>query len=276
MIERLERPFPPPESFHVLVVEAVEDQRQALCELVRQGGYRVSEAPSGRQALKLLEGKDIHVVITELVMSGLDGWGLLEVIKKKHPRVHVLVVTGYMTGQGEAILTDQRADGYLIKPVIPKRVHTLLRALLYPQNLDRATEVVAVDRDVKMLQLMEDTLSERGVYVNSFDNVRKAISQIRIAPPDPIITELALSIDSGFDLCRVIRSSKGITFTPILVITSEASPENVKKAIELRVNGFLAKPFAPGQLVEKVFHLLRQAGIAQARRREKAPLAVRY
>ena len=66
-------------------------------------------------------------------MPEMNGWQVLEELKKKAPQV--VIMTGYVPQEGESILFDRKADGYLIKPIDSTRLETMLRALLFPQNL---------------------------------------------------------------------------------------------------------------------------------------------
>jgi DNA-binding response OmpR family regulator len=75
-----------------------------------------------------------------------------------------------------------------------------------------------------------------------------------------ILTDLSLPGPDGFELCRAVRSNPETARLPILILTATPSRENVAKAIQLSVNGFIAKPFNPEALVEKVLQVLRQVG----------------
>ena len=151
-----------PESFHILVVDDDEDDREVVAELIRGEGYRVSEATSPRKALEALGRGPVDLVVAELLMRDLTGWELLKIIKGSYPRTRVVIITGHISREGEAILTDQKADGYLIKPVIPERMRVLYKALLVSQNLGREADDVAVDKDASTLELIERGLSDRG------------------------------------------------------------------------------------------------------------------
>lgn len=252
---------PPPGAFHILVVDSEDGERDALCRLIEREGYRVTGVATSQEALDLLKKTPVNLVVTDLLMpdSDISGWDLLEVVKQDHPRIRVVVMTGQVSKQGEAVLTDRRADGYLIKPVISQRLRILFRALLSPFNLGRQVEVVVVDKDHESTRQIENALSERGIYAISFDDTRKAFRHIRDEHPDLVIVELALGKESGFDLCRFIRFTPGIAYTPILLVASRASRETVARAVRLRLNGILLKPFQMEEFVKRAIHLLRQA-----------------
>lgn len=241
-------------------VLAVDDDKpflDALCALIEEEGYLANGVNSGAEAFKYLEQNPVDLVLTELFMSGVDGWDLLEEIKKKRPHVHVVVTTGHITDQGEALLTSRKADGYLIKPIKPRRLSVLFRALLRPDNLDRATEAVVVDRDPAALSLIEDTLGDRGIQVHPFKDIRRAMYHIEDDPPDLVITEVNLGKENGLALCQDIRSSRDVPYIPILITTADTTRQNVVKAAKLHVNGFLSKPLSSEILGARAMDLLR-------------------
>lgn len=251
---------PQPGDFHILAVDDEDNVRQSICELIEADGYRVTGVSGGREALELLGKTPVDLVLTDLMMPEMNGWQLLRTIKSDYSDIPVVVITGYISEQGESVLTDRKVDGYLIKPVDLRRMQSLLKALLFPRNLGRAAEVVAVDDDPATRQLIDRALSERGLYVIPFEDSDSALHHISRTPPDLIVTDLGLSGVDGFDLCRAVRTNPETARIPLLILTAAPSRENVARAIQLGVNGFVAKPFNPETFVEKALQVLRQAG----------------
>jgi CheY-like chemotaxis protein len=66
---------------HVLVIEDEEDAREFVTRFLRRSGHRVTSAPDGREGLRLLLTINPDVVVTDVRMPGLDGIGLLEVMR---------------------------------------------------------------------------------------------------------------------------------------------------------------------------------------------------
>ena len=81
-------------------VLAVEDDplvREITARTLRSGGYRVLVAGSGAEALEVtarLEGR-LHLLVTDVVMPGLDGRALADELQRRKPGVRVLYVSGY-------------------------------------------------------------------------------------------------------------------------------------------------------------------------------------
>jgi len=80
----------------VLLVDDANIVRVATAEMIRDLGHDVEEAGSGAEALALLEsGLKVDVLVTDYMMPGLDGAALARRLEKTHPKLPVLLITGY-------------------------------------------------------------------------------------------------------------------------------------------------------------------------------------
>jgi PAS domain S-box-containing protein len=81
----------------ILVVEDNDDLRTYLTEVLRELGYNVLVAPAGRSALALLEqaSRRIDLLLTDVVMPGMDGRELGRLAQELRPGLRVLYMTGY-------------------------------------------------------------------------------------------------------------------------------------------------------------------------------------
>lgn len=79
-------------------------------------GYICTEAESAEIALSLVQEEDFDLVITDLMLPGIDGFTLTEVLKTKHPTVGVIVITGMADVDGAVRAMKSGADDYISKP----------------------------------------------------------------------------------------------------------------------------------------------------------------
>ena len=194
------------------------------------------------------------------MLPSMNGWQLLHSIKPHFEDLSVVVIAGFILEEGAAILTDRDVSGYLVKPIQRDRMRILLRALLDAGNLGRTTEVVTIDDGRGTLALVERALSDRGIFHHCFEDPQEGIQQIRKSRPDLAIIDLSLNGVDGFDICQELRSHCDTSNLPILILTASPSRQNVVRAIELNVAGFVAKPFCLAELREKVVQALKQVG----------------
>lgn len=98
----------------VLIVDDEPGIRFALTEVLRDRGYRVVAASSGLQALGLLT--DVDIVVTDLMMPGMDGLELVSQIAARAPRLPVLLLTAHGSEHMVRVACSRGARGCLSKP----------------------------------------------------------------------------------------------------------------------------------------------------------------
>jgi len=101
----------------VLLVDDEREFVQTLSErlLLREIGSAV--VYDGEQALNLVEEDEPEVVVLDLKMPGIDGIEVLRRLKRDHPKVEVIILTGHGSAKGRQICLELGAFAYLEKPV---------------------------------------------------------------------------------------------------------------------------------------------------------------
>ena len=79
---------------HVLVVDDEPQVRGMLDKLLTRAGHAVALAEEGAQALRLLDQSDFDIIILDLLMPGMEGLETLMRLKKAHPALKVIVISG--------------------------------------------------------------------------------------------------------------------------------------------------------------------------------------
>ena len=243
---------PAPGDFHILIVDDEPGVREVLYELITEQGYRVTLAASGQEALQVLTQDRADLVITDLMMPQMNGWQLLKLVKQRYEYIPVVVLTGYISQEGEEMLTNSQIDGYLVKPVDRKLMNNMLAGFLKKHKPGRSADITILDDDPATLAALEHTLERRNFKVKTFVDPGDALEHIRETGPDLVILDPILPNANGFEICQIIRDNDTTSRIPVLILTAAPSRENVLKAIELNVSGFIAKPFDPRALVERV------------------------
>ena len=106
----------------VLLVDDEPDFLASMERILRRRGLAVLSAQSGQDALDALASSEVHVVVLDVKMPGMDGVEILERIKQQHPRVAVIMLTGHAT-MGTAVKCMQMgAFDHLFKPHAPEEL----------------------------------------------------------------------------------------------------------------------------------------------------------
>lgn len=118
----------------ILVVDDEQFVRDLLVKILARKGHVVRGAADAETAIDLLGREPFDLVLTDVVMPGIDGFELLRRIKGAWPGIKVVVLTGYARRQSISDFLLYGADEYLAKPF---QVHELLAAV------ERVTGAVA-------------------------------------------------------------------------------------------------------------------------------------
>ncbi len=106
----------------ILVVDDEETVRRLLARCLEAEGYECSVAGSGDEALKHMEAREFHLVLSDIMMPGMSGIALLELIGKLHPDTAVLMVTAVDDRSTATRALELGAYGHLLKPFSMREV----------------------------------------------------------------------------------------------------------------------------------------------------------
>lgn len=123
-------------SSHILVVDDDAAIRDSLSEFIEMANYCSHQASSAEEALDILKSNKINVVITDIMLPGLDGLELTDLIKKGYDS-DVIVMTGYSGSYSYEEAINKGASDLVFKPVRYKELLLRLKRVLREQSLTR-------------------------------------------------------------------------------------------------------------------------------------------
>ncbi len=101
----------------ILLVDDEEEFVSTLAERLEMRGIHASIAVNGEEALNLVEAEQPDVVFLDVLMPGLGGLEVLQRIKKKHPQIQVILLTGQGYTDDGAKGMELGAFDYMVKPI---------------------------------------------------------------------------------------------------------------------------------------------------------------
>lgn len=146
---------------NILVVEDDEDIQQLVSYNLVKGGFYVSCADSGEEALDILKKEKIDLVLLDLMLPGISGLEVCKLIKDHERTKSLPVIILTAKGEEEDIITglEAGADDYITKPFSAKVLLARIRA-----NFRRINEMAAVKETE---QSLPDVISLHGIEINS-------------------------------------------------------------------------------------------------------------
>jgi type II secretory ATPase GspE/PulE/Tfp pilus assembly ATPase PilB-like protein/CheY-like chemotaxis protein len=137
--ELLEEPAPPRRSgphgrasAKVLLVDDEDSLRKVMKELLERDGYTVSEARDGAQALNQIDRVGPDIIVLDLNLPGLDGYGVLSHLRSRPATaaIPVIVLTAKGDEDNEVRVFELGADDFLTKPFRARALSARLEAVL--------------------------------------------------------------------------------------------------------------------------------------------------
>lgn len=135
----------------IMLVDDEERFLETTRKLIEKKGVGITTAASGVEALeKLRTERDVHVVILDVKMPGMDGIETLKEIKRLFPLVEVIMLTGHGTVESAVEGLKSGATDYLTKPTdIPELISKAEEAFEKRQRLEEKIRVAQARKLMK-------------------------------------------------------------------------------------------------------------------------------
>ncbi|GAA0867710.1 response regulator [Brevundimonas basaltis] len=115
--------------------------------------------------------------------------------------------------------------------------------------------VLIAEDDRHLAALLRQTLEAEGFRVTAAEDGDEAVAKADIYAPDLIILDAMMPVLDGFAVLKHLRSASRHRRIPILMLTAMRGEADVRRALAGGASDYLAKPFRPDQLVQRVRRL---------------------
>ena len=144
-------------GMNVLIAEDEQDTRELLVAFFRGKGYGVAAATDGQAAVELLEDNAPDLVLLDIRMPRLNGWGVLEQLRQS-PGVPVIVISALDSAEDAVKGLRLGADDYIRKPFDLSELDARVQAVMRRRNLPTANGTpragpVEIDDEAKTVRL---------------------------------------------------------------------------------------------------------------------------
>src|SRR5918994_2791548 len=223
----------------VLIVDDEPEVRDAIAAILGDEGYEVRHASEGRAALAEIEVAPPGVLLLDIWLEGsqLDGLEVLDQVRRIHPDVPVIVISGHGTIETAVTAIKKGAYDFLEKPFNAERRLVLI---------ERAREAARLKRENAELKLKLGDDSELIGRSPAMQQVRTAIQRVALTGSRVLITGPP---GVGKEIvARLIHASSRRAEAPFVVINAATmAPERMEVELFGCEAGFLG-PGRPRQL----------------------------
>jgi len=116
--------------FRVLVVEDNKNLRTLMSARLKQAGYQTFQAEDGEKALELVDSEQIDLIISDIMMPGIDGYQLTETLRQDNDDIPILMVTAKESFADKEKGFRVGTDDYMVKPINMNEMILRVEALL--------------------------------------------------------------------------------------------------------------------------------------------------
>ena len=116
--------------------------------------------------------------------------------------------------------------------------------------------ILAADDSASMREMVRMSLGSAGFDVTSAADGEEALRLAAATPFDLVLLDVNMPVRDGFDAIRAPRADAQYRHTPILMLTTESSPDRKREGKSAGATGWIVKPFDPAQLIATVHRVL--------------------
>jgi DNA-binding NtrC family response regulator len=249
----------------ILVVDDEEQVAHILSKVLRKLGdtYEIVTATNGYQALDQVRDGSFDLLITDLMMPGIDGIALTETVRTVAPKMKVIWLTAHSQWGAEA----QRLGiyRYVLKPVDVDAIRQIVREELEikalsnePATLPTREEkrILVLDDNDYLRRLFSRVLDQAGYKTWQATTLQEARALLDKQNFDVFLCDVHLGNDRGTDLVRDQFSALRAAGTQVVMVSGEARYREVCE--DMGIEFYIEKPVALDALVTLVRRLTEQ------------------
>jgi signal transduction histidine kinase/DNA-binding response OmpR family regulator len=261
----------------VLVADDDQFACESACCILNEIGMSAEWVLSGQEAVKKVcdahdASEDYSAVILDWKMPGKDGIETAREIRAKvGEKVPIIILSAFDYSEIEQEARAVGVNAFIAKPLFRSRlVYVMKTLMLGEEKADTELDMLqSKDYSGKRILLVEDNeinmevaqelLTQAGVEVDKAVNGRIAVERVREMPAgyySLIFMDIQMPEMNGYEATEAIRSSgrKDLETIPIVAMSADAFTDDVKHAMEVGMNGHVAKPVQIDKLLEALDH----------------------
>ncbi len=218
----------------VMIVDDNDFELKQMAEIIEAENINTILAHGGEESIKLLEEKVPDILVLDLLMPGMDGFQVLEKIRKnpETKNLPVIIVTAKDITEEDKIKLSGEVSSVIAKSdTTPQDLFKEIKRIIKELEKSQKVSVSAKNTPENRILLVEDnkdaiiqmkSILEREDYVVDVANGgQEALVYIKHTIPDGIILDLMMPEVDGFEVLKKIRSTESTKNIPVLILTAK-------------------------------------------------------
>ena len=243
---------------HILIVDDSALVRKALTRQLGKFGARVTQAEDGQQGVEAALSDHFDLIISDVEMPHLDGFGLCEKLKDNPGTrgVPVVMLSSLDTDRDIERGFKAGAAAYVSKSQVQTQLIETIESVLEKSTFHHDRLVLVVDDSHTIRRIVAQALEEAGFQVITAENGKQALKRIDEQRPDLIISDIDMPEMNGIDFCKTLHADPALAVIPFVIMSASSDRAMMRRLLSLGAAGYLVKPFNLEQIVITVERLL--------------------
>lgn len=263
----------------ILIIEDEQSLVDLLVTKLKKEGYEVSFSYNGEEGYDLIGQFNPDLILLDIVMPKLDGYGVLEKMQRNNVKVPVIIISN--SGQPVEIEKTKKlgAVDHLIKTEFsPEDVlgkiekymarkesgdespeEVSLKVNKDESSRDLGVTVLLVEDDSFLRDICSKKLAKEGFTVHEAIDGSQALEGVVKIKPDIVLLDIILPAIDGFQILNEIRGNadKKVAKVPVIMLSNLGQEDDIKKALDAGANDYMVKAhFTTEEIVGKIKKIL--------------------
>lgn len=254
----------------MLFVDDEVEFLESMSEALSRRGFVVDDVEDGLTALRLLEDRRYDVVVLDVKMPGIDGEEVYERIRRRHPDLPVILLTGHGTVEQAFRTSKSGLFEYLTKPCEVEKLAAIARCAVEQSQgngsdtgTDESIRVLLVDDGIGALTAQGVLLQRCNLHTKTAHNILEARQWLRSTDFDVLVADLHALDENGTALVESVRQLR-----PTCEIIFMADRVSIEEAVESVQRGAFELLLRPLRIEVLVLRIREAARLARKHRQE--------
>jgi CheY-like chemotaxis protein len=235
-----------------MTILCIDDEEMGLTLrklMLEREGYQVLTAGSGDEGIELLKSNEVHAVLLDYNMPGLDGGEVARRIRQLKPNLPVIMLSGCAEMIPSAAL--EIITSLVTKGGAPEQLLFALRHALEGRTAGRIT-ILNVDDNEQHRYAISRVLRDAGFAVIEASSGMEALNRATVRP-NLIVLDVNLPDMVGFEVCKRLKANPITRDIPVIHVSASYGSEQAEsEALAAGAEKFLVQPMDLNILVEEV------------------------
>lgn len=281
-------------GYKILIIEDEPVHLNVMKAKLEYEGYDVLVAVDGEAGYQMVKEEKPDLVLLDIILPKLDGFGVLEKLKKDKINIPIIIVSN----SGQPVEVDKAmrmgAKDYLVKAEfnpadVLEKVAKVLGAPASPSlggprkkngngktaspsakapeagiikssgSAKESVKILIVEDDKFLRDLIVQKLKREGFATSEAVDGEEGLKIAKDKRPDIILLDLILPGLDGFEVLRRIKSDASIASIPVIVLSNLGQKEDMDRAMSGGAEDFMVKAhFTPGEIITKIKSVLKK------------------